>query len=29
MFGFQRNPDVAEEGKGRAEVGPVVVIDYQ
>ena len=28
-FGFQRNPDVAEEGKGRAEAGPAVVIDYQ
>ena len=29
MFGFQRNPDVAEERKGRVEAGPAVVIDYQ
>ena len=28
-FGFRRNPDVAEERKGRAEVGLAVVIDYQ
>ena len=28
-FGFQRNPDVAEEGRGGAEAGPAVVIDYQ
>ena len=28
-FGFRRNPDVAEEERGGAEVGPVVVIDYQ
>ena len=28
-FGFQRNPDIAEEKKGRVEVGPAVVIDYQ
>ena len=28
-FGFQRNPDIAEERKGRAEAGPAVVIDYQ
>ena len=29
MFGFRRNPDIAEEGKGRAEAGLAVVIDYQ
>ena len=28
-FRFRRNPDVAEEGKGRAEAGLAVVIDYQ
>ena len=28
-FGFQRNLDVAEERKGRAEAGLAVVIDYQ
>ena len=29
MFGFRRNPDIAKERRGRAEVGPAVVIDYQ
>ena len=28
-FGFLRNPDVAEEGRGGAVAGPAVVIDYQ
>ena len=29
MFRFRRNPDIAKERKGRVEVGPAVVIDYQ
>ena len=27
--GFLQNPNVAEEGRGGAEAGPAVVIDYQ